>query len=316
MPSMSRAAACVAAAVAFAGVAAAGPTLAPPFALGNAALPDVSMPASGLGTGCAPGGCSWPLKEEVFEVAENMSLSFFALGGRRIDDADSYGLAQGVARAIAKAGVDRSELFIVSKTGPGGLAFPLGYNDTLQQARDIVANYSEAGSVTFVDLLLVHWPVNYGPCAYHGPKPSVPTTDPLCDTGLPTYDEAGCRISSWRGALAAFDAGLARAVGVSNFNSTHIEDIAAAGLRLPSVNQVSFSPLHGPGHAECTPAGSVETCADLLATCQKYNVTFNGYSPFGGAKEAESLLSDPRLVAMGAKCVDDWNVDPLFRVCG
>jgi diketogulonate reductase-like aldo/keto reductase len=292
-------------AVAVSTAAGAGPILAPPFTLSNTALPGMSMPASGLGTGCAIGGCSWPLNEQTFEAAENMSLSFFALGGRRIDDADSYGLAQGVARAIAKAGVNRSDVFIVSKTGPGGLAFPLGYNETLQQARGIVANYSEAGvgSVSSVDLLLIHWPVNYGPCSYHGPKPSIPTTDPQCDTGLDTYDEAGCRLSSWRGALAAFDEGLARAVGVSNFNSTHIEDIAAAGLRLPSVNQVSFSPLHGPGHAACTPAGSVETCADLITTCRKYNVTFNGYSPFGGASEAKALLSDPRLVAMGAKCV-------------
>jgi hypothetical protein len=40
------------------------------------------------------------------------------------------------------SGVPREDIFIVSKTGPGGLAWPLGYNETLQQAREIVANYS------------------------------------------------------------------------------------------------------------------------------------------------------------------------------
>ena len=42
--------------------------------------------------------------------------------------------------------------------------------------------------------------------------------------------------------------GLARAVGVSNFNTTHLKDISDAGLELPSVNQCSFAPVvHGLG---------------------------------------------------------------------
>ena len=35
---------------------------------------------------------------------------------------------------------------------------PLGYNETIDQAKQIAANYSS----THVDLLLIHWPRNYG----------------------------------------------------------------------------------------------------------------------------------------------------------
>jgi len=193
--------------------------------------------------------------------------------------------------------LSRSEAFIVSKTGPGGLCWPLGYNETLQQAAAIAANYS----TTYVDLLLLHWPVNFGPCKYHGPPAtsSIPTTDPLCDLALPTYDEAGCRLSSWRGALEARRRGLAKAVGVSNFNSTHLRDIAAAGLELPSVNQCNFSPLHNLAAKPCTPnSGEGETCADLIAHCSANGIVFNGYSPFGGAGQAGTLLKDQRIAAI------------------
>lgn len=268
----------------------------PSVLLENAAAPGVYMPATGLGTGCAVGGCHWNQPGANMR-AYNMTKQWFALGGRRVDDADSYGLAQGIGKAMRESGVARSELFIVSKTGPGGLAYPLGYNETLQQAREIVRNYS----TPYVDLLLVHWPTNYGPCNYPGLRPSIPTTDRLCDTALPSYDETGCRLSTWRAMLAVLDAGLARAVGVSNYNSSHLEEIRAAGLRMPAVNQNSFSPQHGPHKRGCSRPVSTETCQELVSACQKRKVLYNGYSPFGGAGQARALLTDERLVKIGQR---------------
>lgn len=254
------------------------------------------MPASGLGTGCQIGGCSWPLPELAQAAAANMTSSFLSLGGRRIDDADSYGLAEGVGTAVAHSGLVREDVFIVSKTGPGGLPYPLGYNETHDQAKQIVANYS----LEYVDLILIHWPVNYGPCSYRGPKPSIPTTDPACNTELDSYNERECRLNSWRGLLRAWRAGWTRAIGVSNFNSTHLEEIRAAGLPMPAVNQVQFSPQHGPDTVGCSPY-STETCTQLMETCKRYGIAFNGYSPFGGPGQAGKLLDDPRLVPIAAK---------------
>eukprot|EP00041_Stephanoeca_diplocostata_P023807 m.592665 g.592665 ORF g.592665 m.592665 type:complete len:717 (-) comp22391_c0_seq19:490-2640(-) len=257
--------------------------------LKNTANNDVEMPLAGLGTGCFE---SCPPPTDM--VAYNMSLSFLEMGGRRIDAADSYGCEPGIGKAIRDSKIPRKDIFIESKIGPGGLAWPLGYNETLSQAREILQNYS----TTYVDLLLIHWPTNYGPCSYHGPKPSIPTTDPLCDTALSSYNETGCRLSTWRAMIQVWKSGLARAIGVSNFNTTHLKEIAAAGLPLPSVNQCSFSPHHGPDHKGCTPYTTEESCGELLQYCKDNNIVYNGYSPFGGRGGAGSLLKDSRLVAM------------------
>ena len=89
--------------------------------------------------------------------------------------------------------------------------------------------------------------------------------------------------------VALWRAGAARAIGVSNYNSTHIQEIVTAGLPLPAVNQLQFSPHHGPGHTPCTCGRSTsrstarcatapaESCAELLAYMARRNVTANGY---------------------------------------
>lgn len=95
--------------------------------------------------------------------------------------------------------------------------------------------------------------------------------------------------------------GLAKAVGVSNFNTTHLKEIAEAGLPLPSVNQCSFAPvLHGLDKAGCTP-GATETCRELLDFCTANGIVYNGYSPYGGAGKSGTILSNPMLVAIGQR---------------
>lgn len=116
-------------------------------------------------------------------------------------------------------------------------AYPLGYNETLAQAQGILANYSTG---SYVDLLLIHWPTNYGPCSYHGPE-GIPTTDPVCNTNLPTYSPTGCRLSTWKALVDVWKSGGVRAIGVSNFNTSHLEEIRTSGLPMPSVNQVSMA---------------------------------------------------------------------------
>jgi len=130
--------------------------------------------------------------------------------------------------------------------------------------------------------------------------PCIPTTDPLCDTALASYNEKGCRLSTYRALISVWKAGLVRAIGVSNYNITHIEEIKQAGLPLPAVNQVQFSPHHGPNQSPCTPLGvkGVETCGSLLKYCQDNGIVLNGYTPFGGGRGAGKQLSEPKLVAM------------------
>ena len=110
-------------------------SLAPSVILQNAADKGVHMPLIGLGTGCAIGGCDAKHPQPL--ASYNMSRQWLSLGGRRFDSADSYGIEPGIGRAITDSGLARDAVFVTSKTGPGGLCFPMGYNETLQQAEQI-----------------------------------------------------------------------------------------------------------------------------------------------------------------------------------
>ena len=108
----------------------------------------------------------------------------------------------------------------------GGYQFPLGFNDSLKQTDEILKNYS----TSYLDLLLVHGPTVAMPFV-------VPPVDPLCIPGNSMYNETDCRISTWKALLKVWKSGKARAVGVSNYEVKHLQEIEDAGLTLPAVNQ-------------------------------------------------------------------------------
>jgi diketogulonate reductase-like aldo/keto reductase len=284
----------------------------PSLPLYNAAQPGMTMSASGLGTG-GP-GCYNASADG--KASLNASLTWLALGGRRFDGAISYGCDAGIGAAIVEAGkagspgLARADVFVTSKIGPGGLPYALGYNETLAQAERILQDLQSP----YVDLLLVHEPFSYWPSPAAAGR--APSSDPACAVGGPLYNATACRLSTWRAMVFLWRAGKARAIGVSNFNSSHILEFAAAGLPLPAVNQVEFSPLHqgrGGGGCNCgrsssrpspscgrSPAEDREDCAALQAFLRQHRIVFNGYSPFGGGGNATTaLLSDPTLEAIG-----------------
>jgi len=112
----------------------------------------------------------------------------------------------------------------------------------------------------YVDLLLIHWP------GQTGSKP-INSTDPAC-TG-PASSPKACRQSTWKAMETIFadGKGAARAIGVSNFEVNHLQDIEELDGLLPSVNQCEFHPFWHPDA--------------LLAYCAARGITFNGYSPIG-----------------------------------
>ena len=252
----------------------------PTVTLMNAAAPGTKMPVVGIGTGgymfeprTGPG--------EIWteDVAEKAVEQWLKLGGRRIDASLNYRNEPGVGRAIKASRVPREEIFIVSKVGsegpfanmPGGA---LGYNDTLIQVQPILDSLQS----DYVDLLLIHWP---------GPPGN--STDPACQGNPPTW--RACRQSTWKAMEEIFKSGKAKAIGVSNFEKNHLEDIIAMNSTLPALNQVEFHPYW---HEE-----------DLLAFCKMYNITYNGYSPLGCPDWAPSshhwnhtLLEEPTVTSI------------------
>jgi diketogulonate reductase-like aldo/keto reductase len=293
--------------------------------LQNAADPGVSMPLAGLGMPCGPlYSCS--------ASSYNGTRTFLAAGGRRTDSADSYAAAEpGIGLAMrqwmAETGSRRSELFIGSKIGPGGACFPLGFNESIAQAKAIIGYYNElpiphsanSTNITQLDTLLVHWPVNGPagkiPCNLPAGARSIPTTDPACDMALPTFDEKGCRISTWRGMVYVWKTlRLVRSIGVSNFNSTMMQDLADAGLPLPAINQINWQPGFLRPQTAFVPYPHAETFGSLLFWCQLHGVVVNGYSPFGGHgstkyfKHPDILAVASRHNVSTAQVILRWNV--------
>ncbi|CAF3253026.1 unnamed protein product [Rotaria socialis] len=297
------------------------------FPLFNSAQAGLCIPALGLGTGfygmgnqaygtypeCGaephndpsgsvlppPPGCGLNSQKAVYTWLSKA-------GGLRLDCANSYYNQRHVARGINQSLVDRSQIFILSKVGP---IFPLGYNETIEQTLDILQQLQ----TSWIDMLLVHWPIMEHPGQSYIPQSS----DPACNTTNPlTYNEKDCRLSTWSAMLLLFNIGLTRSIGVSNYNITHLQEIIDSGLPLPSVNQVSFHPYnYRTGRA------------DLLAFCQKNHIQLVAYSPLGvpdvhrfpgehknneATGMSSTLLQDPVIVSL-AKAYNRTEAQILLR---
>nr|WP_245810631.1 aldo/keto reductase [Halorubrum halodurans] len=134
------------------------------------------MPVLGLGT--------WE-NENPEQCAESVATALEA-GYRHVDTAQVYGNEAAVGDGIARADVDREDVFLATKVWTSNLA----YDDVIETAEESL----ERLGVDAVDLLYVHWPAG----AY----------DP--EETLPAFDELR-------------DRGLTERVGVSNFEPDHVE---------------------------------------------------------------------------------------------
>lgn len=139
----------------------------------------VEMPDIGLGT--------WELDGDVAEKIVRAALD---LGVRHIDTAQMYGNEDAVGRAVAGSGVDRSEIFLTTKISNDNHA-PSDLTESLRRSLDALQTDS-------VDLLLVHWPVEFDRMAA--------TLDVMAQA------QAG---------------GLARHLGVSNFTVEQLDEVHA-----------------------------------------------------------------------------------------
>lgn len=200
--------------------------------------------------------------------------AWLSLGGTGLDTAMLYGddIQVQVGDAIKGSG-QRGDLFVTTKvpccpTGGIGAAWCDWY---VKEFADLDA-YTRGSidlrllGIEYADLMLMHWPCS---------------------------DEADT-IKTYR-ALEAFQlAGKARAIGISNFNSSAIDALYAApgGLRvLPAVNQNGFSIA---GHNSTLNGRDMAT----LAKCNEKNITFSAYSPLGGLTGVD-VLGNPTVIAVG-----------------
>ena len=144
----------------------------------------------------------------VFQIdgdaaTEEACRDALALGYRHIDTAHAYQNERGVGSAVKKSGLERSDIWITSKLWPS----EYGEGKT---ARAIDKMLSRLGT-DYIDLLLLH-------------------------------QQFGDYIGAWRDMEKAVKEGKIRAIGLSNFESSRLEEVCTAAKIKPAVLQVECHP--------------------------------------------------------------------------
>jgi 2,5-diketo-D-gluconate reductase B len=191
------------------------------------------------------------------EAAQEAILMALDVGFRHIDTAQMYGNEADVGRAVAASGLKREQVFITTKVKPDNVG-EAEFGESLRRSLDDL-------KTGYVDLLLIHWP---------------PKQD---------FDGALARLTE------AKEQGLARRIGVSNFNVAMLE---RAVTLAPVVNlQVEFHPLIDQ--------------TKIQAAAQRLGLTLSAYTPLGrGAtmREPEVQAVARRLGRPGSEVVLRWIV--------
>jgi len=140
------------------------------------------------------------------DVCEQLVLDALEVGYRHIDTAMIYRNEAAVGRALAASGIARDEIFVTTKlwnSDQGTENTPVALQTSL-----------ELLGLDYVDLYLIHWPA------------------PLRDD----------YVATWLALEELHAQGLAKAIGVSNFEPEHLEKIMEAGSITPAINQVELHP--------------------------------------------------------------------------
>ncbi|EJQ41602.1 glyoxal reductase [Bacillus wiedmannii] len=172
----------------------------------------------------------------VFKVEDGPELveavkSAIKAGYRSIDTAAIYGnekaVGEGIRAGIKEAGISREDLFITSKVWNSDQ----GYETTLAAYEESLKKLE----LDYLDLYLVHWPVE------------------------------GKYKDTWRALETLYKEERVRAIGVSNFQIHHLQDVMKDAEIKPMINQVEYHPRL--------------TQKELQAFCKEQGIQMEAWSP-------------------------------------
>ncbi|WP_213589354.1 aldo/keto reductase [Paenibacillus sp. FSL W8-0186] len=172
----------------------------------------------------------------VFKVEEGPELvhavkTAIKYGYRSVDTAAIYeneeGVGQGIREGMREAGISREDLFVTSKVWNTDL----GYESAIAAYETSLKKLG----LEYLDLYLIHWPVE------------------------------GKYKDAWRALETLYKEGRVKAIGVSNFQIHHLEDLMKEAEIKPMVNQVEYHPRL--------------TQKELQSFCQEHGIQLEAWSP-------------------------------------
>ncbi len=187
---------------------------------------------------------TWQLPDQD---APNILEHALAAGYRSIDTAAIYGNEAGTGIALKSSSLAREEIFLTTKVWNSDQ----GYDATLRAIDKSLTKLQ----TSYVDLYLIHWPA---------PK-------------------QGKFLPSWKALARLHKEGLARSIGVSNFNAEHLEMIISETGIVPAVNQIELHP-----HFQQKALKKVHA---------HYGIVTEAWSPLAKGK----LFNDPTISALAKK---------------
>jgi diketogulonate reductase-like aldo/keto reductase len=203
----------------------------------------------------------------VFKVSPDQTrdvvVQALDAGYRLIDTAAMYRNEEGVGAALAAADIPRKDIFVTTKLNNDAH----GYDAAL---RAFELSRTKLG-VEYVDLYLIHWP-------------------------LPAQDRY---VETWKALIKLNEDGVARSIGVSNFQPEHLERIIDETGVTPALNQIELHPYL--------------TQPQLREYDTSHGIATEAWSPIA---RGGGLLKDPVITSLAekygktpAQLVIRWHID-------
>lgn len=183
------------------------------------------------------------LMKDELELVEAIK-SAVEFGYRHFDTAKIYENEQYLARGLKEAGIPREEVFLTSKVW--------NYDQGYEQTKMAFQESLDKLETDYLDLYLIHWP-------------------------------AAKFVDSWRAMIELYEAGKIKAIGVSNFQIHHLEELRNVGLLQPMINQIETHPEFPQN--------------ELHEYMKKNGIIHEAWGPLGQGKS--DLLSNPILIEIG-----------------
>lgn len=157
-------------------------------------------------------------------------------GYKHIDTAAIYGNESDVGKAIIDSRIDRDSIFITTKLWNADQGYESALKAFDQSRKKLDLDY--------IDLYLIHWP------------------------------QTNTRQKSWEALEKLYSEKKVRAIGVSNYTITHLEELLKNYDLVPAVNQVEFSPFLNQ--------------LELHSYCKEKKIEIEAYSPLVKAQKFDN----------------------------